>query len=275
METMDDALLDHVIGAANSMIDAPTIYKYFDLDTGLKALQNKSIAFSRPDRFNDPFDCSVELLNIDPVSTREHMAGAIVRRLGNNYSERFRLKRQLDKASDQYVEALAKRGLRSEYSHRGISCFSTTFQEILMWAHYCKNHNGICIGYDTVMLYEYLRTRVEEIGYLPMDYVPKLDKKNLYPVSDHAIFYMLKTKSDIWAYEREVRITGTNFIFNDALLNLVKLDDNLITHVFIGINVHKDNFDQVLVAARSLRSDMPVFKMMADYTAFNLVSKPV
>ncbi|RYX82989.1 DUF2971 domain-containing protein [bacterium] len=269
---MDDTLFDHVITAAKSMTDNPTIYKYFDLETGLKAIENQNIAFSRPDRFNDPFDCSVELLKIESASTRAHMAGAFERILKNNYSERYRLKRQLDRATDQQVEALAKRGLNSEYSHRGVTSFSTSFNEILMWAHYCKNHNGICIGYNTQGIYSFLHSRINEIGYLPIDYVPSLNKKSLYPVSDQAILYMLKTKSDIWKYEKEVRITGTNFIFNEHLLNFIKLEPGILSHLYIGINVGPDR-NKLLELARTCNPNIIVSQMSADFTSFNLIPK--
>ncbi|MET3115493.1 hypothetical protein AAKU52_003242 [Pedobacter sp. CG_S7] len=270
---MDDTLFDYVITAAKSMTSVPTIYKYFDLETGLKAIDNQNIAFSRPDRFNDPFDCSVELLKIESASTRAHMAGAFARILKHNYSERYRLKRQLDRATDQQVEALAKRGLNFEYSHRGVTSFSTSFDEILMWAHYCKNHNGICIGYNNQGIYSFLRSRINEIGYLPIDYVDSLSKKSLYPVSDQAILYMLKTKSDIWKYEKEVRITGSNFSFNEHLLNFIKLDSDILSHLYIGINVDPDSTDKLLELAITCNPNIIVSQMRADYTAFNLTPK--
>ena len=253
------------------MGESSTVFKYFDLDTGLRGLENQTIAFSRPDRFNDPFDCSVELLKIDAAATREHMAGAFIRILDNNYSERFRLKRQMNKATDQQVEALAKKGLKFEDSHRGVTCFSTSFDEILMWAHYCRNHHGICIGYDIVKMYRFLRSHINEIGYFPVDYVDHLDKKSLYPVSNEAILYMLRTKSDIWKYEKEVRITGTKFRFNEELINIVKLAPGIITHVYIGINANQKQTDRVLKLANDLNPKIAVFKMRANYTSFTLV----
>lgn len=268
---MDDTLFDHVIAAAKSMARVPTIYKYFDLETGLKAIDNLNIAFSRPDRFNDPFDCSVELLKIESASTRAHMSGAFTRILKNNYLERYRLKRQLDRATDQRLEAIAKRGLNSEYTHRGVTSFSTSFNEILMWAHYCKNHNGICIGYSNQEIYSFLRSRINEICYLPIDYVGSLSKKNLYPVNDQAILYMLKTKSDIWKYEKEVRITGTNFIFNEYLLNFIKLEPHILTHLYIGVNVDPGIAGKLLELARTCNPNIIVSQMRADYTSFNLV----
>jgi hypothetical protein len=268
---MDDILFDHVMTAAESMTSTPTIYKYFDLEIGLKAIENRNIAFSRPDRFNDPFDCSVELLKIESASTRAHMADVIVRNLKSNYIERDRLKRQLDRATDQQMNELAKSGLRSEYSHRGVTSFSTSFNEILMWAHYCKNHNGICIGYNNLGIYSFLRSRINEIGYLPIDYVPSLNKKSLYPVSNQAILYMLKTKSDIWKYEKEVRITGTNFIFNEHLLNFIELEPDILSHLYIGINLDSDKTDKLLKLVKTCNPNIIVSQMKADYTSFNLI----
>ena len=71
---MEEVLFTHVLKSAASMGSSPVIFKYFDIETGLKALKQHTIVFSRPDRFNDPFDCSVELLTVDPESARKHMA---------------------------------------------------------------------------------------------------------------------------------------------------------------------------------------------------------
>lgn len=268
---MEELLFEHIMDSVRSMSENQTLFKYFDLDTGVKSLRNQNIAFSRPDRFNDPFDCSVELLNIDAAETRTHMSGAFVRILGSNYSERFRLKRQLSKATDYEVEALAKKGMAVETTHRGITCFSTSFDEILMWAHYCKNHNGICIGYNTVKLYSFLRSRIHEIGYFPVNYVDQISKKNLYPVNNDAILYMLKTKSAIWKYEKEVRITGTMFSFNEYLMNFVKLDHDIISHIYIGINVNQEQTNQILKFANEINPKLSIFRMRADYASFKLI----
>jgi len=81
----------------------------------------------------------------------------------------------------------------------------------------------------------------------------------------------LKTKSDIWKYEKEVRITGTNFSFNKDLINFIKLAPGIITDVYIGINITQKDIDEVVKVAKVLSPDIAIFKMQADYTLFNLV----
>ncbi|WGQ10728.1 DUF2971 domain-containing protein [Pedobacter gandavensis] len=272
---MEEALSDQIIKSSSSMFNTHVVFKYLDFDSGLKTLQNQNIIFSRPDRFNDPFDCRVELLEVDLNMTRKHMAGAFARMLKNDYTKRFRLKRQLDKASDQQLEDLTRRSLSAEFAQRGVTCFSTSFEEVLMWAHYCKNHTGICIGFDLVKLYSFLRNYGHEIGYFPVDYVDSINKKSLYPVNAEAIMYMLKTKSDIWKYEKEVRIIGSKFTFDEKLMSFIKLPKEIFTHVYIGINVTPNKRDEVLSLAKEINPNISVFKMIPDYTLLKLISTEI
>jgi len=34
-------------------------------------------------------------------------------------------------------------------NNSSVACFTTTFDNFLMWSHYANGHNGVCLGYET------------------------------------------------------------------------------------------------------------------------------
>ena len=267
---MEDKLFSFTLNAADSMLKTPILYKYLGISGGIMSLQNTNLMFRRPDKFNDPFDCSIELLNIDAETTRSHMSKAFTRILGNDYRERFRLANQLSRANDDQVIRMARVGLESELHHRGVCCFSKTNDNILMWAHYCKNYNGICIGYHTVNLYEFLRSKIQESAFLPVEYADEIQKKNLYETNSDAILHWLKAKANDWQYEKEIRITGSGFSFDTEGCSFIDIPKNLIAEIYIGKNVSSKNIQDICDFAANSSSDIKIFKMEPNFTSFCL-----
>src|SRR5208282_983690 len=58
----------------------------------------------------------------------------------------FRSSRLL-RSSPKYRNTL--RRIRDRKSNVGIACFSETYKNMLMWAHYAGNFEGVCFGYST------------------------------------------------------------------------------------------------------------------------------
>lgn len=93
--------------------------------------------------------------------------------------------------------------LRNHLSRqRGVICFSTDWQNPVMWAHYGAKHYGICLGFD---IPDELAMRV---SYEPN----RLDDFNIDLSAPHAgvtpdmVKAMLLTKFEAWRYENEYRV---------------------------------------------------------------------
>jgi hypothetical protein len=104
------------------------IYKYFNFDlynlnkcNKLSSLKENYLWFSKPQFFNDPFDCNMEVI--------KHY-NRFLNELTNNYG------------GDTYDLILKN---TKEF---GICCFSETNDNIHMWSHYTNSHSGVCIEYD-------------------------------------------------------------------------------------------------------------------------------
>jgi hypothetical protein len=135
-------------------------YKYMDEHFGLKSLREKRLKISRVHELNDPF----ELLPYD-LSNKHH-------------------RQALRRARE---ELAAKHGLL---------CFSATWHDPVMWAHYSDKHRGICLAFEI----KGGRDLCKRVNYrahrLPFPTA-------LSPADAEA---MLFTKYSNWEYEKEIRM---------------------------------------------------------------------
>jgi hypothetical protein len=79
----------------------------------------------------------------------------------------------------------------------GLLCFSATWHDPVVWAHYSDKHKGLCLGFEVPEnkdLYKRVRYVPERLPF-PRDLYASADARDL-----------LFIKYSNWAYEQEVRI---------------------------------------------------------------------
>ena len=138
-------------------------YKFLNADFALKSLSERRLKISTFDDLNDPF----ELFPYD---------------LSNRINRR------------------AMRLTKAELSrNRGILCFSATWRDPVLWAHYADKHKGICIGFEIPEESNISRPVKYETRRLPFP-------KKLTLADAHVGEALLFTKYSKWEYEQEIRI---------------------------------------------------------------------
>lgn len=87
-------------------------------------------------------------------------------------------------------------------SEAGMLCFSQNWTNPVLWSHYADNHKGICLGFDL------LRSYSQEISYERDRLLKELECANNDPnqLSLTSQELLVRTKSDHWNYEKEVRV---------------------------------------------------------------------
>jgi hypothetical protein len=147
------------------------------------------------------------------------------------YSPSGRLKRE-PKWRKTYKDILdAKRAV-------GIACFSETYDNELMWAHYADNYRGICIGYSAVKLRDNLpdSARLVRVAYAEAPiYLSKHDKDDVIKAAQK----ILSQKKYNWAYEREWRVLGDH-------PGQLPCADDVVTDVYIGSRISQDHKSCIL-----------------------------
>ncbi|HEH9441900.1 TPA: DUF2971 domain-containing protein [Aeromonas sobria] len=178
-----------------------TYYKYSKY-FGLKYLKDITLRISSPYTLNDPFE---EIINEEVMERLQSIAKPEDMGL-SDYKKYF--------GEDSAKEFLTSR-INSLIDGYGIVSFSETPRNLLMWAHYADEHNGICIGFKKD-LFESQKKAGPTINNIE-SYIPqKIDYDSIRPENiesmansrdeiRHQARRQLLTKSDDWIYEKEHR----------------------------------------------------------------------
>ena len=172
-------------------------------------------------------------------------------------------------------------------SKRGITCFSRKNDNILMWAHYANNHQGVCIGFDIDENDEHLENFFDEsknyksfpdgkaCKILSMNYVSS-EERPLIDINDEMKGWaeILTFKSDLWKYEEEVRI---------AILSLSPMTfprtlhyrPNCLKEIICGANMKLETFKKLKVFVDTLpnKNEISIFVATLSDTAYSLSIK--
>jgi len=142
-------------------------------------------------------------------------------------------------------------------SGKGIICFSRSYASPLMWAHYSRNHSGICIGFD---VNPDLLVKVRYRGDMMA-----IDETRL---TGQVVQRMLSTKYNQWIYEKEERV----FVQMDKNLAGIQYesfsDDIRPAEVIIGIRSDKGN--EVVDAVQKSGLTLKVYKARSSLSAFRV-----
>lgn len=133
----------------------------------------------------------------------------------------------------------------------GILCLSKTYENILMWSHYCNSHSGIVLEINTDNpFFEHLN----KIDYPKSNKRPRLRlSKRDYTKQESEDLYkrILYSKSNLWSYEEEYRdykqlSKGEQINKTDELGFPIFLFDfpvELIEGVIFGVRVNDDKYE--------------------------------
>jgi len=199
------------------------IYKYLSSDR-VSYLEDQFLRASQQGVLNDPFEC-----NSIPPSVRE--AIFLCKKSHKDF-----INKQLDKLTDQnsfsnkgkeileveidkllnnqhpnYLDYIIQNQANRINSTFGIISFSSRWNSSLMWAHYCKSHEGFCIGFDENHPFFFTNEDSFFTGESVTVNVEYSNSRIKIPTNAEGISFfkkawrILATKSTDWKYEQEVR----------------------------------------------------------------------
>jgi hypothetical protein len=155
------------------------IYRYFNEQHGLAALQQRRWKVGRLLELNDPLDCQPTLINVSPEISS-----------GNQ-------------------PAFEKQFFSNINDSIGIVCYSATVSDPVVWSHYADGHRGLALGFEFPS-----DVNVYQVHYPDNNARAKLDYIEIQRLIDEdkqkAWFkvisegFTIKAKS--WAYEQEYRL---------------------------------------------------------------------
>lgn len=266
------------------------LYKYAtwkekDSDNFTKEnIKDSKLYFNTPDSFNDPFD-SASSYNISSES-REKLLDIFEQQTHGKYDAD--LIAEARKISGSEFNKIFKSTDYDPFhnSKRGITCFSRKNDNILMWSHYAYNHQGVCLGFDIDENDEHLTKFFDEsknkhlfssangnaCRIFPMKYVSYDKRPQIDPNDEKSWWKTLTFKSDLWAYENEVRIAVISYnqiIFPD----LLHYKPSSLKEIICGANMKLGTFKKLKDFAEKLPNEISISVATLSDTSYELKIK--
>ena len=187
-------------------MDNYLLYKYVRYsDITLEMLITKEVWFSKPEAFNDPFDCH---LNFDPNIPEDKYESCIRWQLKREGRSTYQIEDDLKQliSSDGKINKEAKLIIDSisdttlNILHNiGVLCLGSRNDSASMWAHYADSHKGFCIGFLIP----------KEVGPVKVSYylnAPRVNFSNLFDAQREGEYKWIFSKHVDWKDENEWRV---------------------------------------------------------------------
>lgn len=280
------------------------LYRYRSLSTTtIESLCHDQLWFSNPAAFNDPLDCRPVVESDSDKATLRNILAELIRRrveqetLASLNSAKLKgdqvtahaqqvaqqtATNELNEAAYQATNPDYECGAEQAECHlltskiqsellkryeRGVCCFSSAYDNPLLWSHYGDQHKGICIGYRIDKLtreppqkMEYGGSRIIHTSLIAdallnqnTDAQQALDNSTLL------------RKAPPWEYEKEWRMIGDRGAHNSTLI---------LSDITFGLRC-SDAFRYTIYKAFEQRKDINFFDMWEVRGTFDLKREPV
>lgn len=135
-----------------------------------------------------------------------------------------------------------------------VVCLSETYDSMLMWSHYARNHTGYCIEYEfnkDDMYYSSLH----QVRYTKDRF--NISKKDILEGRKDIIDKTVCSKADVWSYEKEWRIVTENYIktrpskVDPKTRCVLYLKDN-IKAFYLGAKINEKEKSEIIEFAKKI-----------------------
>jgi hypothetical protein len=233
------------------------LYKYLPLTEGsLKILSEGTIKFTKPSDFNDPFDC-------DPEHEPDYVDKYISSR-PDVVEQVLKYRNARCKGIDKEIEAMKNR-LQEAIDNRhfgqgasddiGICSLSRKPLNLLMWAHYAKNHTGFVVEFEIPL--ESFYPADDDVKYMEWLIPQKVEydyEKPIVKYDDDQDTKMKKqflVKGKDWEYEQEERVI--DFIRKSGIHKYNR--NAILKSVIAGIRISPRDFDKLSKVVNAIRDE--------------------
>jgi hypothetical protein len=219
------------------------LYKFIPFSiNSLKLLIKSELYFGIPLNLNDHFEGEFHLEKFIEYPSMEIMKTIYLDDFKfPKYITDIRLKKFLEDETcfDEDVSNYLNQKLKSEY---GVSCFTKSPKEILMWSHYADSFKGMCLIFDRKILMESL-SKENVIQIFDINYnneLPKIiPKKHGNSYMFQGLENVFKHKQENWKYENEVRLQ-TRFSLENTN-NTFRFDKSALKGIITGTKMNGDD----------------------------------
>ena len=257
-------------------LDIKRLYKFYSIRKDnipyLRELFVRAKLYcAEPSTFNDPFECKPHFKWPDTPKHASDLRKHLVKvgiQLG---LKRKQAKALISKNIRSYkdFEAIINQSSQKAFNDIRISCFTETYENLLMWSHYADSHMGFCLEFDVTSLPLSMAYKVKyQDDYPSLLYPMPCDERALIPVL---------VKSEDWRYEDEFRV-----LLNDKTEIQPRndgksfyLNGNEIKNVYIGCRMKEDMQKELLSMIGEGPFQPKLWQVKPSQSKFNLEIKEV
>jgi hypothetical protein len=255
----------------------PIIYKYVDFDGGTKILQNSNLLIKNPSKFNDPYDCHPSLIKFD------NMPDTYIKELINKHyshlsrhERRSKIANTIKESKQELINLFKTEYINNERELKGITCFSEDNLNLLMWSLYAESHKGICIGFNLEKLYRSIkRNGFSEVALMRVVYVQELEPINFFDDSFKAVINWLRTKSNLWKHEKEIRISFGPYNTNNKDHDYVLFDIDSIEAIYFGSKMQDEEKEKLLNLIMTKNINCKTYNVFLNDRMFKLETEEI
>ena len=226
----------------------PNLYKYQPFDHyALINLIKRQFYFSKPENFNDPYDCDPPF-EITKAHRTEKNITALYDRVRNwsvdksSFDKTYLRKEKPNKRFERDYLDSTNPIKRQIHDKVGATCFSEKVDDILLWSHYGDKHKGFCLEFDAriPIMEGQQETKLYKVTYPKSNSYRRLNILDILYKPD-VLEVLLTTKSYHWHYEKEWRIfcnTGGDKLF--------RFNSKALTGVYFGYKMSQEDKDVII-----------------------------
>ncbi|NOQ28097.1 MAG: DUF2971 domain-containing protein [Bacteroidales bacterium] len=201
------------------------IYKYTSYDIGELIICSQLLKFNSSQFFNDPFDSDIDLLYFDFNQIGEDVEADL---------QKLRTRADIDNIPIDILTKAYKNTQKRKVNASSICCFSKSFKNTVMWAHYSDNHNGVCFIFDRDCKEPFSNFKLDRFSYGEVDY-NNYSAINYLTSKFEGMKKIYFTKSADWAYEEEYR-----YVLKEKR-GYIKFNKEYLKGIIFGLNVKEEN----------------------------------
>lgn len=201
------------------------MYKYNAPNNFKHIFENKTVRFTQPAFFNDPFECRPVVKSLTTRQFAENRFEADYQKLLREALKKIPKTRRKEKRVEmlsqraEYKEKVVQIMMNDRASSKdveskihfmlndllGIFCLSIHECEPLMWAHYGKDHQGFLIEFDPENDFFFdQKSKSDDLRYL--EQVTYIESRIHYTLDTLTVDSLFRHKSNKWEYEGEFRM---------------------------------------------------------------------
>ena len=282
------------------------LYKYLR-PSRVDVLKNKTFVYSKPTRFNDPFDCLPhykETLELNPIGTRIYFLKMAfddfdTARLRAELINHVELSMAADPSFTLDAVVPIDPSMPSEHHSDFASGFRTSIapamqdsvvalslseeaNSLLMWAHYAEDHTGFVVGFCSDHAYfNSAGGNPSNPGYLNKVIYSSDRPSGVVGAMSAESAYL--TKGLEWSYEREWRVlqkvrNASRVIENSSGgIHLFEYPSDAVVQVVVGARATKETLDTIrnIISDRVVWPNISLYQAVVDSQHYRLNYEPI